>query len=303
TDSDNGSVFRPKSDKTKSKFTKINFVKSEEKPELNNKGRVAGQREIRPVWNNAQGVNHQNKLTYPHPKKNFVTTTVATKSGHVPVNAANQSSLRAATSISTARPVNIAAPKPKVNDVLPTNYSYFKAHLPVRRAFNQKSVTKTNNFNEKVNTARVNNVTTVGPKAVVSAAEGNGENDVKSLACWIWRPTRNVIDHTSKDSGSYTLKRFDSVDLQGSLNGCSRHMTGNKSFLTDYLEIDGGFVAFRGSPKGDSAFNLEAFFDSDYAGASLDRKSTTRSCQFLSKRLISWQCKKKTKVANSTTEA
>ncbi|GKE84031.1 retrovirus-related pol polyprotein from transposon TNT 1-94 [Tanacetum coccineum] len=28
------------------------------------------------------------------------------------------------------------------------------------------------------------------------------------------------------------------------------HMTGNKSFLTKYQEIDGGFVAFGGSPKG-----------------------------------------------------
>ncbi|GJU71406.1 putative ribonuclease H-like domain-containing protein [Tanacetum coccineum] len=42
---------------------------------------------------------------------------------------------------------------------------------------------------------------------------------------------------------------------------------------------------------------------SDYAGASLDRKSTTGGCQFLSKRLISWQCKKHTIVANSTTKA
>ncbi|GJX00449.1 hypothetical protein Tco_0184362 [Tanacetum coccineum] len=33
-------------------------------------------------------------------------------------------------------------------------------------------------------------------------------------------------------------------------NGCSRHMTGNKSYLTDYQDIDGGFVAFAGSPKG-----------------------------------------------------
>ncbi|GJZ99589.1 ribonuclease H-like domain-containing protein [Tanacetum coccineum] len=187
-----------------------------EKPVLNNKGRVIGQREIRPVWNNAQRVNHQNKLTHPHPKRNFVPTAVATKSGQVPVNAAKQSSPRAATSISTARPVN-TAPKPKVNDALPTTYSYFKAHSPVRRAFNQKSAAKTNNFNEKVNTARVNNVTTAGPKAVVSAAEGNGENVVKSSACWIWRPTGNVIDHTSKDSGSYMLKRFDYVDLQGRL--------------------------------------------------------------------------------------
>nr|GEV61097.1 hypothetical protein [Tanacetum cinerariifolium] len=42
---------------------------------------------------------------------------------------------------------------------------------------------------------------------------------------------------------------------------------------------------------------------SDYAEASLDRKSTTGGCQFLRCRLISWQCKKQTMVANSTTEA
>ncbi|GKB00908.1 hypothetical protein Tco_0828952 [Tanacetum coccineum] len=53
----------------------------------------------------------------------------------------------------------------------------------------------------------------------------------------------------------------------------------------------------------DSPFNLEAFSDSDYVGASLDRKSITGSCQFLGKRLISWQCKKQTIVASSTTEA
>ncbi|GJS94869.1 ribonuclease H-like domain-containing protein [Tanacetum coccineum] len=45
------------------------------------------------------------------------------------------------------------------------------------------------------------------------------------------------------------------------------------------------------------------FSNSDYAEASLDMKSTTRGCQFLSKRLISWQYKKQTIVANSTTEA
>ncbi|GJW62352.1 putative ribonuclease H-like domain-containing protein, partial [Tanacetum coccineum] len=53
----------------------------------------------------------------------------------------------------------------------------------------------------------------------------------------------------------------------------------------------------------DSPFDLEAFSDSNYAGASLDRKITTGGCQFLSKRLISWKCKKQTIVANSTIEA
>ncbi|GKB86138.1 hypothetical protein Tco_0958410, partial [Tanacetum coccineum] len=50
-------------------------------------------------------------------------------------------------------------------------------------------------------------------------------------------------------------------------------------------------------------FELEAFSDSDYAGASLDRKSTTSGCQFLGRRYISWQCKKQKIIANSTTEA
>ncbi|GJX13080.1 putative ribonuclease H-like domain-containing protein, partial [Tanacetum coccineum] len=52
-----------------------------------------------------------------------------------------------------------------------------------------------------------------------------------------------------------------------------------------------------------SSFDLESYFDSDYAGVNLDRKSTTGGCYFLSKRLISWQCKKQTTVTTSTTEA
>ncbi|GKB21302.1 putative ribonuclease H-like domain-containing protein [Tanacetum coccineum] len=69
------------------------------------------------------------------------------------------------------------------------------------------------------------------------------------------------------------------------------------------------FRYLKGQPKlglwypKDSPFDLEAYTDSDYAGASLDRKSTTGGCQFLGRRLISWQCKKQTIVANSTTEA
>ncbi|GKD18378.1 putative ribonuclease H-like domain-containing protein, partial [Tanacetum coccineum] len=53
----------------------------------------------------------------------------------------------------------------------------------------------------------------------------------------------------------------------------------------------------------ESSFDLEAYSDSDYAGATLDRKSTIGGCQFLGRRLISWQCKKQTIVATSTTEA
>nr|GEY75791.1 hypothetical protein [Tanacetum cinerariifolium] len=53
----------------------------------------------------------------------------------------------------------------------------------------------------------------------------------------------------------------------------------------------------------DSPFNLVAYSDSDYAGASMDIMFTTEGCQFLGCRLISWQCKKQTVVATSYTEA
>nr|GEV04197.1 hypothetical protein [Tanacetum cinerariifolium] len=55
-------------------------------------------------------------------------------------------------------------------------------------------------------------------------------------------------------------------------------------------------------PK-DSPFDIVAYLDSDYAGTSLDRKSTTEGCQFLGCRLISWQYKKQTVMATSSTEA
>nr|GEY19638.1 putative ribonuclease H-like domain-containing protein [Tanacetum cinerariifolium] len=69
------------------------------------------------------------------------------------------------------------------------------------------------------------------------------------------------------------------------------------------------FRYLKGHPKfglwypRDFPFELVAYTDSDYAEASLDRKSTTGGCQFLGRRLISWQCKKQTVVDTSTTEA
>ncbi|GJT58202.1 hypothetical protein Tco_0993256 [Tanacetum coccineum] len=69
------------------------------------------------------------------------------------------------------------------------------------------------------------------------------------------------------------------------------------------------FRYLKGQPKlglwypKDSPFDLEDYTDSDYAGVSLDQKSTIGGCQFLGSRLIPWKCKKQTIVANSTTEA
>ncbi|GJY90387.1 putative ribonuclease H-like domain-containing protein [Tanacetum coccineum] len=96
-------------------------------------------------------------------------------------------------------------------------------------------------------------------------------------------------------------------DIMFSVCACSRfQVQQNVSHLNAVKRI---FRYLKGQPNlglwypKDSPFVLEAFSDSDYAGASLDRKSTTGGCQFLGSRLISWKCKKQTVVANSTTEA
>nr|GFA06381.1 hypothetical protein [Tanacetum cinerariifolium] len=65
-----------------------------------------------------------------------------------------------------------------------------------------------------------------------------------------------------------------------------------------YLTLSRPDIMFANSP-----FDLVAYSDSDYASASLDRKSTTGGCQFLGCKLISWQCKKQTVVATSSTKA
>nr|GEW51435.1 hypothetical protein [Tanacetum cinerariifolium] len=105
---------------------------------------------------------------------------------------------------------------------------------------------------KKFNTAR--------PKAVVNAVKGNNSNAIKALTCWVWKPKTKVLDHVSKhNSTSITLKKFDYIDAQGKSKSdqgvidsrCSRHMTGNMSYLIYYEEIDGGYVAFGGNSKGE----------------------------------------------------
>nr|GEV36192.1 zinc finger, CCHC-type [Tanacetum cinerariifolium] len=56
---------------------------------------------------------------------------------------------------------------------------------------------------------------------------------------------KSVLNNKGKATGQRE-KKFCSNNSNNKL----RHMMGNKSFLTYYQEIDGGFVAFRGSPKG-----------------------------------------------------
>nr|GEV60316.1 integrase, catalytic region, zinc finger, CCHC-type, peptidase aspartic, catalytic [Tanacetum cinerariifolium] len=85
-----------------------------------------------------------------------------------------------------------------------------------------------------------------------------------------------------------------------------RSMIGSLMYLTSSRP---DLMYLKGQPKFGllvskySSFHLVAYTDSDYARASLDRKSTTGGCQFLGCRLISWQYKKQTVVVNSITKA
>nr|GEV05077.1 reverse transcriptase domain-containing protein [Tanacetum cinerariifolium] len=88
---------------------------------------------------------------------------------------------------------------------------------------------------------------------------------------------------------------------------CARHqVTPKECHLHAVKRI---FRYLKGHPKlglwylKDSPFDLVAYSDSEYGGATQDHKSTSGGCQFLGRRLISWQCKKQTIVATSITKA
>nr|GFA67329.1 hypothetical protein [Tanacetum cinerariifolium] len=94
------------------------------------------------------------------------------------------------------------------------------------------------------------------------------------------------------------LRKFGFLDVRS----LDTHMDKENPWGKDGTGKDGHPKLGLWYPKA-SPFDLVAFSDSDYGGASQDRKSTTGGSQFLGRRLISWQCKKQTIVATSTTEA
>ncbi|GKF05598.1 hypothetical protein Tco_0036266, partial [Tanacetum coccineum] len=130
-------------------------------------------------------------------------------------------------SLTTARPVNTAQPRTTVNSARPMINVFNKAHSTVRRPINNKTTTKNNNFNQRVNTVKDKNVNVVWPKAVVNTARP------KAIV--------NVVQGNHDNTGNPQID----LHYKGVIDsGCSRHMTGNMSYLTDFEEIDGGYVAF-----------------------------------------------------------
>nr|GEU28706.1 ribonuclease H-like domain, Gag-pre-integrase domain protein [Tanacetum cinerariifolium] len=144
----------------------------------------------------------------------FVPTSVLTKTCRFPVNAARQNFTSQAALTSTARKVNTA--RPKVNENRPRQNMY-KSHSPIRRPFNKTTAPKENFAQHKVNTAWDKSVSVVG---------ANGK----------------LLLRPQQDNPHQTLKGKGIID-----SGCSRHMTGNKAYLVDYHDFNGGLVAFGGS--------------------------------------------------------
>ncbi|GKB46442.1 ribonuclease H-like domain-containing protein [Tanacetum coccineum] len=191
--------------------------------------RMARKAELNNGWNNVQRVNKQNQ---------FVPSAVLTRTGKIPVNTARASSTK---KFSTARQsfnrqtiltntvMKVNTIKPIVNRVRPANV-FHKTHSPSSRPFKKTTVLRTNFSKQKVNTAKVNAVSTVG---------GKRETAVKPSAGCNWRPQRY---NWHNDYPHRALKNKGIVD-----SGCSRHMTGNKAYLAEFQDFNGGPVAFGGS--------------------------------------------------------
>ncbi|GJY77021.1 ribonuclease H-like domain-containing protein [Tanacetum coccineum] len=95
-----------------------------------------------------------------------------------------------------------------------------------------------------VNSARqMTNVNTARPKAVLNAVKGNHVNAVKASTCWVWKPKTKVIDHVSKNNSV-------SITLKSLIMLMHKADPRNMSYLTDFEEINGGYLAFGGNPKG-----------------------------------------------------
>ncbi|GJT57210.1 hypothetical protein Tco_0992264 [Tanacetum coccineum] len=118
------------------------------------------------------------------------------------------------------------------------------AHSNVKRPFERKAVAKNKIW---VPTVRTKNPT-VGlkvptAKPTVAAAKGNKGKAVKASARWIWKPKQ--ISGEGSNVNGVSGKPLDNINDKGFWDsGCSRHMTGNISYLSDYEPYDGGYVSF-----------------------------------------------------------
>nr|GEV31672.1 zinc finger C2H2-type/integrase DNA-binding domain-containing protein [Tanacetum cinerariifolium] len=151
---------------------------------LNHVEKETGHKECRPVWNNIQRINHQNK---------FAPIAAFTRFGRIPVSAAKP---KVAASISASKPVNTTGPKQSVN-LSKSRSTFHKSNSPIIKSFYNATTHSRRNSTKRVNNA--------GLKAV-SVVKGNRVTAVKISAGCVWRPRVNDIDHISKDNSNMIRK-------------------------------------------------------------------------------------------------
>ncbi|GKF11918.1 hypothetical protein Tco_0049844 [Tanacetum coccineum] len=145
--------------------------------------------------------------------------------------------------VNTARPVTTAQPKTTVYSARPMSHFSKSAQSTVKMPYQIRTALTNKNSSQKVNTAmgkfytgRQKAVNTARPNsAVVNAMRENQVNAVKASACWI--QVSDGLGPQREDQGY--------VD-----SGCSRHMTGNMSYLSDFKEFDERYVTFGRGTKG-----------------------------------------------------
>nr|GEU80397.1 hypothetical protein [Tanacetum cinerariifolium] len=142
--------------------------------------------------------------------------------------------------------MNVAQPKRTSFHKLTHSYSKrpFQRTSAVRSQYRAPWVPTVNrNFptvNRKFPT--VNRKFPTGSTKFSTADMGKRGNAVKASACWIWKPRQNT---TNKGPNSNSDNSQSNIDDKGYWDsGCSRHMTGNISYLSDYEPFDGGYMSF-----------------------------------------------------------
>ncbi|GJZ44058.1 ribonuclease H-like domain-containing protein [Tanacetum coccineum] len=169
-DDEEDDVSQPKIEKKtiRPSIVKKEFVKSKQQEKSTRKTikqidsnyqqkQFQNQRMVKPVWNNAQRVNHQNfaKKTHPCAKKNFVSKAVLMKSGLVSINTARQNIFKTVILVNTARQnifKTVILVKTTVDAARSMSYLSKTAYSTVKRPIHKNTTFKNSNINQRVNT-------------------------------------------------------------------------------------------------------------------------------------------------------
>ncbi|GKD04300.1 hypothetical protein Tco_1179274, partial [Tanacetum coccineum] len=113
------------------------------------------------------------------------------------------------------------------------------SYSPIKRSYYTKPAFRPKNLKQDVKTFGVQNLTTAGTRAIVNTSKGKMDTNLKKSK-WVWRPKGNYLDHVSKDSGSFMLKKVEYVDPKGILILLLSVQGNPEILLQDHAVVDSG---------------------------------------------------------------